>query len=44
MNLSDAAFIQLTRRKAEEELQSTRGDDDDEDDRERDGGGRGRGP
>ena len=39
MNLSDAAFIQLTRRKAEEELQSTRGDDDDEDDRERDGAG-----
>ena len=41
MNLSDAAFIQLTRRKAEEELQSTRGDEDDkdEDDRERDGAG-----
>ena len=39
MNSSDAAFIQLTRRKAEEELQSTRGDDDDEDDRERDGAG-----
>ena len=43
MNSSDAAFIQLTRRKAEEELQSTRGDDDDEDDREGRGRG-GRGP